>query len=183
MASGVTSGLVGAVVGWEPILLLWAYLVPVGVALATDKTPRGYSRPLRESAVTQSLVAQAAAGDGSPPRIPVASGRLDALAGLRPATVATYDSTEAGAEVDVVTMADTELDPVVAELVSRPDQVVIDGRPGLAFSGETEREFVAWEPTERTLVVVAGPTSLGRDALVALAAQAQPVAVTSTEEG
>lgn len=34
VASAVTSGLVGAVVGWGPILLLWAYLVPVGVALA-----------------------------------------------------------------------------------------------------------------------------------------------------
>jgi alkylation response protein AidB-like acyl-CoA dehydrogenase len=35
------------------------------VALATDKTPRGYSRPLRESAVTQSLVAQAEARLGA----------------------------------------------------------------------------------------------------------------------
>lgn len=34
VASALTSGLVGAAVGWEPILLLWAYLVPVGVALA-----------------------------------------------------------------------------------------------------------------------------------------------------
>jgi alkylation response protein AidB-like acyl-CoA dehydrogenase len=35
------------------------------VALATDKTPRGYSRPLRESAVTQAQVAQAEAKLGA----------------------------------------------------------------------------------------------------------------------
>ena len=35
------------------------------VALATDKTPRGYGRPLRESAVTQSQVAQAEARLGA----------------------------------------------------------------------------------------------------------------------
>jgi indole-3-acetate monooxygenase len=35
------------------------------VALATDKTPRGYSRPLRESAVTQAQVARAEAGLGA----------------------------------------------------------------------------------------------------------------------
>ena len=34
LASGITAGLVGSRIGWEPILLVWAYLVPVGVALA-----------------------------------------------------------------------------------------------------------------------------------------------------
>jgi leader peptidase (prepilin peptidase)/N-methyltransferase len=34
VASAVTAGLVGAKVGWDPILLAVAYLVPVGVALA-----------------------------------------------------------------------------------------------------------------------------------------------------
>jgi leader peptidase (prepilin peptidase) / N-methyltransferase len=34
IASAVTAGVVGAYLGWHPVLLVWAYLVPVGVALA-----------------------------------------------------------------------------------------------------------------------------------------------------
>ncbi len=34
LASAVTAALVGARIGWDPALLVWAYLVPVGVALA-----------------------------------------------------------------------------------------------------------------------------------------------------
>lgn len=34
LASGLAAGVVGLRVGWEPALLVWAYLVPVGVALA-----------------------------------------------------------------------------------------------------------------------------------------------------
>lgn len=34
LASAVTAGVVGARIGWDPALVVWAYLVPVGVALA-----------------------------------------------------------------------------------------------------------------------------------------------------
>lgn len=34
LASGLAAGVVGLRVGWDPALLVWAYLVPVGVALA-----------------------------------------------------------------------------------------------------------------------------------------------------
>jgi leader peptidase (prepilin peptidase)/N-methyltransferase len=34
LASAVVAGLVGMRLGWDPALLVWAYLVPVGVALA-----------------------------------------------------------------------------------------------------------------------------------------------------
>ena len=33
-AAALAAGVVGAIVGWHPVLVVWAYLVPVGVALA-----------------------------------------------------------------------------------------------------------------------------------------------------
>lgn len=34
LASAVAAGLIGLTIGWDPLLLAWVYLVPVGVALA-----------------------------------------------------------------------------------------------------------------------------------------------------
>ena len=34
LASAVSAGVVGGWLGWDPVLVVWAYLVPVGVALA-----------------------------------------------------------------------------------------------------------------------------------------------------
>ncbi|HEX5771448.1 MAG TPA: A24 family peptidase [Nocardioidaceae bacterium] len=68
VASGVTSGLVGAVVGWGPILLLWAYLVPVGVALAivdwrTRLLPTKVIAPSYVVLVVLTVLAAVLAGD------------------------------------------------------------------------------------------------------------------------
>ena len=68
VASAATSGLVGAVVGWEPILLLWAYLVPVGVALAivdwrTRLLPTKVIAPSYAVLVALTLLAAVLTGD------------------------------------------------------------------------------------------------------------------------
>jgi leader peptidase (prepilin peptidase)/N-methyltransferase len=68
LASAVTGGLVGAVIGWDPILLLWAYLVPVGVALAvvdwrTRLLPTKVIAPSYAVLVALTLLAAVLSGD------------------------------------------------------------------------------------------------------------------------
>ena len=68
LASAVVGGLVGAVVGWHPILLVWAYLVPVGVALAvvdwrTRLLPTKVIAPTYGVLVALTLLAAALSGD------------------------------------------------------------------------------------------------------------------------
>jgi leader peptidase (prepilin peptidase)/N-methyltransferase len=68
LASAVTSGLVGAQIGWHPILLVWAYLVPVGVALAvvdwrTRLLPTRVIAPSYAVVALLTLVAAAVSGD------------------------------------------------------------------------------------------------------------------------
>ncbi len=68
LASAVVGGLVGAVVGWDPILLVWAYLVPVGVALAvvdwrTRLLPTKVIAPSYPVLVVLTLLAAGLTGD------------------------------------------------------------------------------------------------------------------------
>lgn len=68
LASAVAAGLVGLAVGWDPILLLWAYLVPVGVALAvvdwrTRLLPTRVIAPSYAVLVALTVLAAAVGGD------------------------------------------------------------------------------------------------------------------------
>ena len=68
LASGVTAGLVGMRIGWEPVLLVWAYLVPVGVALAvvdwrTRLLPTKVIAPSYAVVAALTLLAGALGGD------------------------------------------------------------------------------------------------------------------------
>ena len=68
LASAVTAGLVGMRVGWDPALLVWAYLVPVGVALAivdwrTRLLPTKVIAPSYAVVVALTLLAGAMSGD------------------------------------------------------------------------------------------------------------------------
>lgn len=68
VASAVAGGLVGAVIGWDPILLVWAYLVPVGVALAvvdwrTRLLPTKVIAPSYAVLVALTLLAAVLGGD------------------------------------------------------------------------------------------------------------------------
>jgi len=68
LASAVIGGLVGARVGWDPALLVWAYLVPVGVALAvvdwrTRLLPTKVIAPSYAAVVALTLLAGALSGD------------------------------------------------------------------------------------------------------------------------
>lgn len=68
LASAVTAGLVGMRVGWDPALLVWAYLVPVGVALAvvdwrTRLLPTKVIAPSYAVVVALTLLAGTMSGD------------------------------------------------------------------------------------------------------------------------
>ncbi|HLN77083.1 MAG TPA: A24 family peptidase [Nocardioidaceae bacterium] len=68
LASALTSALVGARLGWDPALLVWAYLVPVGVALAlvdwrTRLLPTKVIAPSYAVVVALTLLAGAISGD------------------------------------------------------------------------------------------------------------------------
>jgi leader peptidase (prepilin peptidase)/N-methyltransferase len=69
VASAVAAGLVGLRLGWDPALLAWAYLVPVGVALAvvdwrTRLLPTKVIAPSYAVVVALTLLAGLVAGDG-----------------------------------------------------------------------------------------------------------------------
>lgn len=71
LVSGLSAGLAGAVIGWHPVLLVWAYLVPVGVALGlvdwrTRLLPTKVIAPSYGVVVALTLVAAALTGDGDP---------------------------------------------------------------------------------------------------------------------
>ena len=68
LASALTSALVGARLGWDPALLVWAYLVPVGVALAlvdwrTRLLPTKVIAPSYAVVVALTLLAGVVSGD------------------------------------------------------------------------------------------------------------------------
>ena len=68
IASAVTGGLVGMRLGWDPALIVWAYLVPVGVALAvvdwrTRLLPTKVIAPSYAVVVLLTLVAALVSGD------------------------------------------------------------------------------------------------------------------------
>jgi len=68
LASAVTAGVVGAKVGWDPILLAVAYLVPVGVALAvvdwrTRLLPTKVIAPSYAAVAVLTLLAGVVSGD------------------------------------------------------------------------------------------------------------------------
>jgi leader peptidase (prepilin peptidase) / N-methyltransferase len=68
LASAVAAGLVGLRIGWDPALLVWVYLVPVGVALAvvdwrTRLLPTRVIAPSYAVVVALTLVAAAVSGD------------------------------------------------------------------------------------------------------------------------
>jgi leader peptidase (prepilin peptidase) / N-methyltransferase len=68
LASALTAGLVGVRVGWDPALLAWAYLVPVGVALAvvdwrTRLLPTKVVAPSYAVVAALTLVAAVVTGD------------------------------------------------------------------------------------------------------------------------
>ena len=68
LASAVTAGLVGMRVGWDPALLVWAYLVPVGVALTvvdwrTRLLPTKVIAPSYAVVVALTLLAGTMSGD------------------------------------------------------------------------------------------------------------------------
>ena len=68
LASALTSGLVGARLGWDPALLVWAYLVPIGVALAlvdwrTRLLPTKVIAPSYAVVVALTLLAGVISGD------------------------------------------------------------------------------------------------------------------------
>jgi leader peptidase (prepilin peptidase) / N-methyltransferase len=68
LASAVVAGLVGLRLGWDPALLVWAYLAPVGVALAvvdwrTRLLPTRVIAPSYAVVVLLTLVAAAVSGD------------------------------------------------------------------------------------------------------------------------
>jgi leader peptidase (prepilin peptidase)/N-methyltransferase len=68
LASAVTAGLVGMRIGWDPALLVWAYLVPVGVALAvvdwrTRLLPTKVIAPSYAVVVALTLLAGVVSGD------------------------------------------------------------------------------------------------------------------------
>lgn len=70
LTTAVVAGLVGARVGWDPALILMAYLVPVGVALAvvdwrTRLLPTKVIAPSYAVAAVLALVAAAVVGDWS----------------------------------------------------------------------------------------------------------------------
>jgi leader peptidase (prepilin peptidase)/N-methyltransferase len=67
--AAVAAGLVGAVVGWDPVLAVWAYLVPVGVALAvvdwrTRLLPTRVIAPSYAVLLLLTLLAALVSGDG-----------------------------------------------------------------------------------------------------------------------
>jgi leader peptidase (prepilin peptidase)/N-methyltransferase len=68
LASALVGGLVGASLGWDPVLLVWAYLVPVGVALAlvdwrTRLLPTKLVAPSYPVLVVLTVVAAGVSGD------------------------------------------------------------------------------------------------------------------------
>jgi leader peptidase (prepilin peptidase) / N-methyltransferase len=68
LVSAVAAGLVGLRLGWDPALLVWAYLVPVGVALAvvdwrTRLLPTRVIAPSYAVVAVLTLVAAAVSGD------------------------------------------------------------------------------------------------------------------------
>ncbi len=68
LASAVASGLVGWRIGWDPALIVWAYLVPIGVALAlvdwrTRLLPTRVIAPSYAVVVALTLLAGALSGD------------------------------------------------------------------------------------------------------------------------
>ncbi|HSE08200.1 MAG TPA: A24 family peptidase [Nocardioidaceae bacterium] len=68
LASALAAGVVGARLGWDPALLVWAYLVPVGVALAfidwrTRLLPTKVIAPSYAVVVALTLVAALVSGD------------------------------------------------------------------------------------------------------------------------
>jgi leader peptidase (prepilin peptidase) / N-methyltransferase len=68
LASAAAAGLVGLRLGWDPALLVWAYLAPVGVALAvvdwrTRLLPTRVIAPSYAVVVVLTLVAAAVSGD------------------------------------------------------------------------------------------------------------------------
>lgn len=68
LASGLVAGLVGLVIGWDPVLVAWAYLVPVGVALAlvdwrTRLLPTKVIAPSYAVLVALTLLAAGVSGD------------------------------------------------------------------------------------------------------------------------
>jgi len=68
LASAVTAGLVGTRIGWDPVLLVWVYLVPVGVALAvvdwrTRLLPTKVIAPSYAVVVALTLLAGTMSGD------------------------------------------------------------------------------------------------------------------------
>jgi leader peptidase (prepilin peptidase)/N-methyltransferase len=69
LTTSVVAGLVGAAIGWDPVLAVWAYLAPVGVALAlvdwrTRLLPTKVIAPSYPVLVALTLLAAAVSGDG-----------------------------------------------------------------------------------------------------------------------
>ena len=122
-----------------------------------------------------SVVAAVASPPDQRPGTLLASGDLDALAGLLPGSVGTYAGAEPADQITVATYHGAELDPVLREVVSLPEDVEVNGVSALAFSGEVDRQFVAWSPLPGELVVLVGPDALSRADLVALAQQVHEV--------
>jgi leader peptidase (prepilin peptidase)/N-methyltransferase len=68
VASAAVAGLVGLRIGWDPVLLVWAYLVPVGIALAvvdwrTRLLPTKVIAPSYGILVALTLLAASLTGD------------------------------------------------------------------------------------------------------------------------
>jgi hypothetical protein len=129
----------------------------------------------RSTADLGPVVAAVTSAPDQRPGLLAVSGNLDAFGGLLAGSVGTYAGPTPADQITVATYHGAGLEPVLREVVSLAEDVAVNGVSALAFSGEVDRQFVVWSPLPDELVVLVGPDSMSRDALVALAQQVHEV--------